>query len=330
MPDGFAKYSSTTVSRTKIPGHFVSPFIHFRPHRLSFFLEYAWFRKQCLNVNFDLVHSAYYNLSKACLYLIKKGVPHVITVHDLIHELFEKSNDNFLGNRLKILKNANAIITVSENTKHDLIKFYKSINENKIHVIHHGIEDNLSPSSISGKNNINSQFILFVGHREGYKNFELILPVMEELRKSHKIQLVVVGTKFTNLEIATIEKYRLKSDIINLGQISDDHLGVLYSQCIAFAYTSLYEGFGYPLIEAMCRGAIPIALNVSCMPEVLGKAGVLVKPNSNHCIAKIVAELIEEKDYREKLKMKSLQRSKDFSIDQQIQKTKHVYESILS
>ena len=330
MPDGFAKYSSTTVSRSKIPGHFVSPFIHFRPHRLSFFLEYAWFRKQCLNVNFDLVHSAYYNLSKACLYLIKRGVPHVITVHDLIHELFEKSNDNFLENRLKILKNAKAIITVSENTKLDLIKFYKSINENKIYVIHHGIKDNLSLSSIFVKNNINSQFILFVGHREGYKNFEFILPVMQELRKSHKIQLVVVGTKFTNLEIAKIEKYRLQSDIINLGQISDNHLGKLYSQCLAFAYTSLYEGFGYPLIEAMSRGAIPIALNVSCIPEVLGTAGVLVKPDCNHSITKIVAKLIEEDDYREKLKIKSLHRSRDFSIDQQIQKTKNVYESIVS
>lgn len=329
MPDGLSKYSSTTVSRTKISGHFVSPFNHFRPHRLSFFLEYAWFRKQCLNVNFDLVHSAYYNLSKACLYLIKREVPHVITVHDLIHELFEKSNDNFVGNRLKILKNAKAIITVSENTKQDLLKFYKSINENKIHVIHHGIEDNLNHSSISVKNNINSQFILFVGHREGYKNFEFILPVMQELKKLHKIQLVVVGTKFTNLEIASITKYRLKSDIINLGQISDDHLGMLYSQCLAFAYTSLYEGFGYPLIEAMCRGAIPIALNVSCIPEVLGTAGILVKPDCNHCIAKIVAKLIEDKDYREKLNIKSLHRSRDFSIDQQIQKTKYVYESIL-
>ena len=211
MPNGFSKYSSTTVSRTDITNHFIPPFNHFRPHRLSYYLEYAWFKKQCLHVNFHLIHSAYYNLSKACLYLIKRGVPHVITVHDLIHELIEKPDDKFLNNRLEILNNANAIITVSENTKQDLMKVYQSINESKIHVIHHGIDENLILSSVFLKKNMNSQFILYVGHREGYKNFEFILPVMQELRKSHKIQLVVVGSKFTNLEIAMITKYQLKS-----------------------------------------------------------------------------------------------------------------------
>ena len=74
-------------------------------------------------------------------------------------------------------QNAKAIITVSENTKQDLMKVYQSINESKIHVIHHGIDGNLNRSSKSPNNNINSQFILYVGHREGYKNFEFILPV---------------------------------------------------------------------------------------------------------------------------------------------------------
>ena len=330
MPDGFLKYSSTTVSRTEIPDHFVSPFNHFRPHRLSFFIEYAWFRKQCLHVNFDLVHSSYYNLSKACLYLIKKGIPHVITVHDLIHELLEEPDDAFLRNRLKILKNANAIITVSENTKQDLMKFYKSINENKIHVIHHGIKDNSNCYSISDENIIKSKFILYVGHREGYKNFESILPVMQELRKSYEIQLIVVGSKFTSHEKATVTKYGLDSDIINLGQISDNYLDMLYAKCLAFAYTSLHEGFGYPLIEAMSRGAIPIALEVSCIPEVLGTAGILVKPDGLQPMAKEIAKLIEEKDHRKKLKNHSLLRSRDFSIQKQIQKTKTVYEWTLS
>ena len=194
------------------------------------------------------------------------------------------------------------------------MKVYQSINESKIHVIHHGIDGNLNRSSKSPNNNINSQFILYVGHREGYKNFEFILPVMAELRKITQDKVSCSRYQIYQFGNSNDCQYQLKSDIINLGQISDDHLGMLYSQCLAFAYTSLYEGFGYPLIEAMSRGAIPIALHVSCIPEVLGTAGVLVKPDCKHSIAKNFAKLIEEDDYREKLKMKSLHRSKVFSF----------------
>ena len=142
-----------------------------------------------------------------------------------------------------------------------------------------------------------------MGHREGYKNFKFILPVIKKLNKSYNIQLVVVGSKFTSQEKDTIAKYEVESKITNLGQISDNYLDMLYSQCLAFVYTSIYEGFGYPLIEAMRCGAIPIALNVSCIPEVLGSAGILVKQNCNHSMVKQIEKLIEEKDYRETLKL---------------------------
>jgi glycosyltransferase involved in cell wall biosynthesis len=330
MPDDLLKYSSTTVSRTGITNHFIPPFNHFRPHKLSYFLEYAWFLKQNNSRNFDLVHSAYYNLSKASFDLIKKGTPHIITVHDLIHELFELPNDQLIKTRSQILKSAKAIIVVSENTKQDLIRVYQSIDESKIHVIHHGIEASTRRPPISLDKNFYSKFILYVGHREGYKNFKLILPVIKKLNRSYNIQLIVVGSQFTNQERATIAKYEVESKVTNLGLISDDYLDMLYSQCLAFVYTSIYEGFGYPLIEAMRCGAIPIALNVSCIPEVLGSAGILVEPNCNHSIVKQIEKLIEEKDYRKKLKNKSLNRTQNFNIVEQIRKTKYVYELITS
>ena len=330
MPDDLLKYSSTTVSRTDITNHFIPPFNHFRPHKLSYFLEYAWFLKQNHSRSFDLVHSAYYNLSKASFHLIRKGTPHIITVHDLIHELFELPNDQLIKTRSQILKCAKAIIVVSENTKQDLIRVYQSIDVKKIHVIHHGIEASSHRPFISLNKIFDSKFILYVGHREGYKNFKLILPVIKKLNKSYNIRLIVVGSKFTTQEKATVAKYEVESKITNLGQISDNYLDMLYSQCLAFVYTSIYEGFGYPLIEAMRCGAIPIALNVSCIPEVLGSAGILVKQNCNHSMVKQIEMLIEEKDYREKLKIKSLHRIRDFSIKEQTQKTKYVYDSIIS
>ena len=111
MPDDLLKYSSTTVSRSNITNHFIPPFNHFRPHRMSYLLEYVWFRKQCYKRNFDLVHSSYYNLSKACLHLISSGVPHIITVHDFsamkqfINCIHMVTNINPISNILTITKN---------------------------------------------------------------------------------------------------------------------------------------------------------------------------------------------------------------------------------
>jgi hypothetical protein len=116
MPGELLKYSSSTISRSNITNHFIPPFNHFRPHKLSYFLEYAWFLKQNHSRNFDLIHSAYYNLSKASLHLIRKGTPHIITVHDTIHELFDELDIKERNTREKILVKAKAIIAVSENT----------------------------------------------------------------------------------------------------------------------------------------------------------------------------------------------------------------------
>ena len=141
LPREFLKFSTTSVTSTQIPNHFIPYCRHFRPHKLSFALEYFWFLRQCLAVNFDLVHSAFYNLSQPCRYLLAKGIPNIITVHDLIHELFDKEDTHIREDRKNILQHANAIITVSHNTKKDLLNIYPSLDENKVFVIHHGLNE---------------------------------------------------------------------------------------------------------------------------------------------------------------------------------------------
>jgi glycosyltransferase involved in cell wall biosynthesis len=330
LPEDFIKYSTMAVTQTNIRNHYSPPFNHFRPHRMSYFLEYVWFRKHCYSRKFDLVHSSYYNLSTACLYLIKKDVPHVITVHDLIHELFDKKDSHDLESRGKILRNAQAIITVSQNTKMDLLKVYNSIDERKIHVIHHALHEQIIDTSSITNQYLNSLFILYVGHREGYKNFNVLLPALKELNKTNQIQLVVVGPDLTTQEKQTITKYGVESNIRTLGQVSDEHLALLYSKCLAFTYTSLYEGFGYPLIEAMAQGAIPIASNVSCIPEVLGSAGLLVEPNCFQSIVREIVNLIQDNEYRLNLKNDSIKRTQAFSIQKNIDRTKNIYKKVVS
>jgi glycosyltransferase involved in cell wall biosynthesis len=325
LPHKYKKFSSTSVSKSDLPNHFIPFLKHFRPHRLSFLLEYLWFTKKCQSTQFNLVHSAFYNLSKPCEYLISNGIPHIITVHDLIHELFEEKKNEIVARRSKILQNAKAIIAVSNNTKTDLLNVYPNISEEKVSVVHHGLnqDDFISRKNYPQKTN----FLLYVGHREGYKNFKILLPTLKSLRNKHDIKLIVVGPKPTNEEKKLISNYGLNTFIEFQNEITDKKLNLLYLECLAFVYPTLYEGFGFPLIEAMAKGSIPIASHSSCMPEVLAGAGILVEPNCSNSIADAVYKIIENKEFKKSLESASMNRAKDFSWEKSIRETTTIYES---
>jgi len=325
LPHKYKKFSSTSVSKSDLPNHFIPYLNHFRPHRLSFLLDYLWFRKKYQSTRFNLVHSAFYNLSKSCEFLISNGIPHIITVHDLIHELLEGKKNDVTVHRSKILQRAKAIIAVSNNTKADLLNVYSNISEEKVSVVHHGLnqDDFFIRKKYPNKNN----FLLHVGHREGYKNFKILLPTLKSLRNKHDITLVVVGPKPTIEEKKLISNYRLNMFIEFKIEITDEKLNLLYLECLAFVYPSLYEGFGFPLIEAMAKGTIPIASHSSCMPEILGNAGILVKPNCSNSIVDAVHKIIEDKEFKESLESASINRANDFSWEKNIRETKAIYES---
>lgn len=324
LPDKFHKYSSTTESDSCILNHYTPYLRHFRPHKLSFALEYFWFRTKSLTVDFNLVHSAFYNLSHSCRYLQNRGIPHIITVHDLIHELFDREDAHIRKTRKNILQNAKAIISVSHNTKNDLLNIYPSIKEENVFVIHHGYHND--GVHVSKNTTKKQSFLLYVGHREGYKNFKILLPTLQELRKKYSIELLVVGQKPSAVENKMIRMHKLESHIQFLGKIADKELNKLYSQCLAFLYPSLYEGFGYPIIESMTNGAIPIVSNTSCMPEIVGDGGILVTPNCSNSIVKAVCKVIEDKSFSRSLMDSVIERSKVFSMEKNVKDTIKVYE----
>ena len=328
LPKDFSKFSSTTETSSDIPNHYTPYFKHFRPHKLSFALEYFWFRKQALAVNFDLVHSAFYNLSKPCRFLLNKGIPHIITVHDLIHELFDKEDIHVRQTRKNILQNAKAIISVSHNTKKDLLNIYPSLEPDKVFVIHHGLTED--KQTLINASECKKNYLLYVGHREGYKNFRILIPALKEIKKKYPLKLFVVGPPPTNSEIQLIKKHKLNDYIKFKGTESDESLCKLYTNCMAFLYPSLYEGFGYPLIESMSKGAIPIACKTSCIPEVLDQAGILVEPNCFRLIENAVYRIIEDKSFRKKLELCSIKRSKEFCLKKNIRSTLTVYKKVVS
>ena len=228
-----------------------------------------------------------------------------------------------------MLQNSKAIIVVSNNTKSDLLNLYPELNENKVFVVHHSLSFDPITTNSKSYQDRSEKFLLYVGHREGYKNFKILLPTLKNLNQIADIKLFVVGPQPSHDEKKVIQRYRLNSKIRFLGNVSDNDLGSLYSSCLAFVYPSLYEGFGYPLLESMTRGAIPIASRTSSIPEVLGCAGIIVKPNCSDAITDAILKIFGDMKFENFLRNQSIKRSNNFTLSKNIYDTKFVYEKCL-
>lgn len=235
-------------------------------------------------IDFDVFFPTYYST----YFLDKIKQPYVLTVHDMTHEhfpeIFYKNKDFTLHYKRKAIENAAHLIAISENTKKDLLKYYNVAKE-KISVIYHGIEQDYSTQSVT---KFNDPFFLFVGERGGYKNFEIVLRALSALQNK-SINLISTGKSFSKREKGQLKKYGLEYRVIAL-HLTDSQLNYLYENAVALVYPSLYEGFGYPLLEAMRASCVVITSNSSCLPEIGGDAALYFNPL-------IVEELIGKMQY---------------------------------
>lgn len=201
-------------------------------------------------------------------------VRNVCTVHDFIHEKYYSGPRNWIHKYQKnrVIKSADFVIAISENTKKDLLNYHPYLEDDKIKVIYNGVSDDFFPLDENLKSNLNRPFLLFIGSREEYKNFRFSL---ELLKYNLDFNLYIVGASLTKLEM------RLLNEIIPgrwklFTKPSNIELNLLYNSAFALIYPSSYEGFGIPILEAMKAGTPVLALNSSSIPEVAGNAGVLI------------------------------------------------------
>lgn len=221
--------------------------------------------------DFDIFHPTFFN-DYFLPYL--QGKPFVLTIHDMIPELYPhyfRQDDFQIVMKRKLAPLANAIISVSENTKKDIIKLL-GIPEEKIHVIYHGcslptIENTSCPFSFP--------YILFVGNRFGYKNFfSFVKSITPILKRHHELHVVCTGSPFHDMENAFLDEMGIKERFIRKWVANDGDLFSLYHHAICFIYPSEYEGFGIPILEAYQAGC-PVMLNRrSCFPEIAGDAAI--------------------------------------------------------
>ncbi|MDN3656775.1 glycosyltransferase family 1 protein [Ferruginibacter paludis] len=249
----------------------------------------------------------------------------VIVIHDLLSLRFQNisSHQRFYFKYLlpALIKRARLIIAVSENTKRDIIHFFKCPEE-KIKVIYNGYDDDIYFPVAEKKLIIYSQYgvrnyLLAVGPTYPHKNFELLIDAYNAMNTACKKKhpLVIAGGKEKYLEVlkAYVHGLDLDSCIHFVGYVPVELMPSLYREAHTLIFPSLYEGFGIPLLEAMASGCPVISSNTSSMPEVCGDAVLYFNPTDQFSLTASMQLLIMDDNLHSELKQKGLDQAKKFS-----------------
>lgn len=224
--------------------------------------------------DFDIFHPTFFD-DYFLPFLGKK--PFVITVHDMIPEIFSMDHSQ-AKQKLAVIPKAAHIIAVSGQTKKDLVRIM-NVPEEKVSVVYHGAdEEPYIPSSTAP---FAEEYILYVGTRYEYKNFKAFCKSCVGILKRHpQLKIVCTGVPFSPEEIQLFESLGIKDRMVHRFVQTRQELFDLYHYAITFVYPSKYEGFGIPILEAY-KADCPVMLNrASCFPEIAGDAAVFFDLNS--------------------------------------------------
>jgi glycosyltransferase involved in cell wall biosynthesis len=208
----------------------------------------------------------------------------------------------------KIWKRASGLIAVSENTRQDAIRLL-GIPPEKIRTIYSGVAEEYFSVQPARRDR---PYVLYVGTIEPRKNLEALLDAWKALRPGlrEQFELVIAGPAGWRTE-ATLA--RIRREATYLGYVPEAELPGLVAGAALFAYPSLYEGFGFPVVQAMAAGVPVVTSNTSCLPEVTGGAAALIDPRSVSEIAEAMTKLLESDSLRADFAMRGRDRAKCFT-----------------
>jgi glycosyltransferase involved in cell wall biosynthesis len=270
----------------------------------------------------------------------------VLTVHDLAFLLQPDCADAGLKEYLdkavpRSIRRADFVVTDSENTLNDVVCLLGAAPE-RVEVVPGAVESSFKP--IEDRARVESlrkqlqigeaPFILSVGVIEPRKNLRVLLEAYRILRDRHKLphRLVIVGARgwlWRDIE-ARAERSPYRDDILFVGHVSEDDLPVVYSAATAFAFPSLYEGFGLPPLEAMACGTPVVVSKTSSLPEVVGEAGLQVDPHDAEALAAALELLLLDEPLRADLRTRGLERAASFTWKASAEKLLSVYERVIA
>lgn len=274
---------------------------------------------------YDIFHPTYY--SPYFLPFVKsRKRAFVLTIHDMTFERFPQDvliYDRTIPHKKKLIKEADHIIAVSENTKRDIVELLGT-DPSKISVVHHGfrISGEVAPQLFD-------RYILYVGERKGYKNF---LPWLSAIRGllvlDPTLKIVCTGSDFTSSEHEIFKNWGVADSLIHIAA-NDAQMASLYRHALCFVFPSLYEGFGIPILEAFANNCPVCLSDASCFPEVAADAALYFAPHDAQSMYDTLREVITNETLREDLRRRGNERIKDFSLQKMVQQTCDVYRNVL-
>ena len=270
----------------------------------------------------------------------------VLTIHDLWLDRNPHYSPKLFGQHLSFYRtrrrasHASKIIAVSHFAAKEIQELY-GIPAGKIRIIHHGVSAEFFPEKDEEKlltlrrryHLPLAPYILFVGGAEPRKNHSAVFQSFAHcphLSNTHKV--IAVGSEHSrwgHLQ-ETSRSLGISDSIFCIGRIPQEDLRLLYSHADVFVFPSLYEGFGFPSLEAMACGAPVVTSNTTALPEVAGDAAILIDPANDEELGQAIVHVLEDSAIAESLQAKGLQRVKQFTWEQTACQTLHVYRELWS
>ena len=298
-------------------------------------VEIAWLARRR---RLDVVHDP-----TGALPLLLTGAARVVTIHDAIPYVYPQTSTrlDWLIYHVWLplaVRQADAVITVSEQSRKDILTHLPVLPE-RVVVVSEAADRRFHPmepaevAPILRTYDVQQPYILYVGALESRKNLPRLLEAYALLREwSPQWRLVIVGArkwKFSPIFDA-VQRLGLETHVTFTGYVEDEHLPALYAGADLFAFPSLYEGFGLPVLEAMACGTPVVTSNASSLPEVAGDAALLVDPYDVEQIAQAMWLVLSQPALAAALREKGLARAAQFSWERTARETIAVYERVLA
>ena len=306
----------------------------------------SWVKNDCKKLGIELYHGLSHQIPRG---IKNTGIKTVVTIHDLIFERYPKQHGkiNVFLYRRKFkyaCKNADAIIAISEQTKNDLMEFYK-VPQEKITVCYQTCNPaffvkctEAELQKIKLKYNLPQKYFLWVGSITERKNLLAVCKALNNI--DNNIPLVVIGNgrKYKTKVLLFLKENNIEHKVIFLSDSraaqSDDFKSskdfpAIYQNASCFIYTSIFEGFGIPILEALYSGVPVIASNVSCMPETAGNAALYVYPFDEKDLAIKMMNVMEDENLRNTMIAKGTTHAQNFTTEKCTTTVMNVYKKIL-
>jgi alpha-1,3-rhamnosyl/mannosyltransferase len=277
-----------------------------------------------------LLHSPHYVRPLLC------SVPSVVTIHDCIHLLFPQYLPSRMAFRYarfmmgSAVRRSALVFTVSQASRDDILRFYPWADPEKILVVPNAIDAELlrdpgpeEMERVRERYQLHGRFILFAGNVKPHKNLERLIRAFARVRAQGAHQdlgLVLIGdqvSRYGSLR-RNVEEAGVRQEVRFFGFVPHQTLAALYRMAAAFAFPSLYEGFGLPPLEAMACGTPVVTSRISSLPEVVGDGALLVDPYSEEEIAQGLARVLDDEELRRGLVERGLARAAVFSWERSV------------